>query len=42
MVAIVSLDNPAAVVPSANIHCENQLEWVTLDDKMQNFEQDYI
>ena len=41
MVAIGSLDDPAAVVPSANIHCENQLEWVTLDDKMQNFEQDY-
>lgn len=41
MVAIGSLDNPSAVVPSANIHCENRLAWVLLDDKMQNFEQDY-
>ena len=41
MVAIGSLDNPTAVIPSANIHCENQLEWVTLDSSMQNFEQDY-
>jgi hypothetical protein len=41
MVALGSLDNPAAIVPSVNVHCENQLRWVILDGKMENFEQDY-
>jgi hypothetical protein len=41
MVALGSLDNPNAVVPSVNVHCETRLAWVVLDDKMQNFEQDY-
>lgn len=41
MVALGSLDNPKAVVPSVNVHCENRLSWVILDDKMQNFKQEY-
>ena len=41
MVALGSLDNPKVVTPSVNVHCENQLEWVILDDKLQNFEQEY-
>lgn len=41
MVTLGSLDNPAIVAPSVNLHCENRLAWVLLDDKMQNFEQDY-
>ncbi len=41
MVALGTLDDPEGVVPSINVHCENQLSWVLLDDKMQNFAQDY-
>ncbi len=41
MLALGSLDNPSVVAPSVNVHCENRLAWVMLDDKMQNFEQDY-
>jgi hypothetical protein len=41
MVAIGSLDNPESVPPTANIHCENMLDWVKLDENMQNFTQDY-
>lgn len=41
MVTLGSLDTPAAVVPSVNIHCESRLAWVTLDDKMQDFAQGY-
>ena len=41
MVAIGSLDNPASVTPTANIHCESKLDWVKLDEGMQNFAQDY-
>ena len=37
MVAIGSLDNPAVVSPSVNVHCESRLAWVILDDKLQNF-----
>jgi hypothetical protein len=41
MVALGSLDNPTVVTPSVNVHCENRLAWVILDDKLQNFEQEY-
>lgn len=41
MVALGSLDDPAVVTPSVNVHCENQLSWVVLDDKLQNFAQGY-
>ncbi len=41
MVALGSLDDPEGVVPSINVHCENKLSWVLLNDKMQNFAQDY-
>lgn len=41
MVALGSFDNPSVIIPSANIHCENRLTWVLLNDKMQNFEQGY-
>ncbi len=41
MVALGSLDDPAAVTPSVNVHCENQLGWVIIDEKLQNFDQDY-
>lgn len=41
MVAIGSLDDPKLVTPTANIHCDSQLDWVTLDERMQNFPQDY-
>lgn len=41
MVAIGSLDNPSLVPPTANIHCESMLDWVKLDESMQNFEKDY-
>lgn len=41
MVAIGSLDNPASVPPTVNIHCESMLDWVKLDENMQNFAQDY-
>ena len=41
MVALGSLDDPTVVTPTVNVHCENRLSWVLLDDKMQNFEQEY-
>lgn len=41
MVALGSLDDPAVVTPSVNVHCENQLNWVIIDEKLQNFEQEY-
>lgn len=41
MIALGSLDNPAIVVPSVNVHCENRLAWVNLDDTMQNFAKAY-
>ncbi len=41
MVSIGSLDNPSIVSPSANIHCENTLNWVRLDSETKNFEKDY-
>ena len=41
MVALGSLDDPAAVTPSVNVHCENRLAWVSLDETVQNFEQEY-
>jgi len=41
MVALGSLDNPAIVTPSFNVHCENRLAWVSLDETLQNFEQEY-
>ena len=41
MVALGSLDKPATVVPSVNVHCENKLSWVILNRGMKNFEQDY-
>ena len=41
MVALGSLDDPRAVTPSVNVHCENQLDWVILDDQLQNFQQEY-
>jgi hypothetical protein len=41
MVALGSLDNPTVVTPSVNVHCENRLAWVILDDKLQNFAQEY-
>jgi len=41
MVALGSLDDPKVVTPSVNVHCENRLDWVILDDKLQNFEQEY-
>lgn len=41
MLALGSLDNPAIVTPSVNVHCENRLAWVSLDETLQNFEQEY-
>lgn len=41
MVALGSLDNPAAVVPTANIHCASKLAWVLTAAGMQNFEEGY-
>ena len=41
MMALGSLDNPAIVAPSVNVHCENRLAWVNLDETLQNFEQEY-
>ena len=41
MVALGSFDNPAIVTPSVNVHCENRLAWVSLDETLQNFEQEY-
>lgn len=41
MVAIGSLDDPTVATPAVNIHCKEQLPWVKLDEKMQNFAQDY-
>lgn len=41
MVALGSLDDPTLVTPAANIHCENRLSWVLLDEKLQNFARDY-
>ena len=41
MVALGSLDNPTIVTPSVNVHCENRLVWVSLDETLQNFEQEY-
>jgi len=41
MVALGSLDDPTVVTPTANIHCDSQLSWVTLDEQLQNFPQDY-
>jgi len=41
MVALGSLDDPRVVIPSVNVHCENRLDWVILDDKLQNFKQEY-
>ena len=41
MMALGSLDNPAVVTPSVNVHCENRLAWVCLDETLQNFEQEY-
>ena len=41
MMALGSLDNPATVAPSVNVHCENRLAWVNLDETLQNFEQEY-
>jgi len=41
MVALGSLDNPAAVTPTANIHCASKLAWVFTDDGLQNFAQGY-
>ncbi len=41
MVSLGSLDDPTMVTPSANIHCDSQLEWVFLDEQVQNFPQDY-
>jgi hypothetical protein len=41
MVALGSLAEPQAVTPTANIHCESQLDWVSLDTQIQNFPQDY-
>ena len=41
MMALGSLDNPAVVTPSVNVHCENRLAWVSLDETLQNFEQEY-
>ena len=41
MVALGSLDNPAIVTPSVNVHCENRLAWVSLDETLQNYEQEY-
>lgn len=41
MVAVGSLDDPTVVTPTANIHCDSQLSWVTLDEQLQKFPQDY-
>jgi hypothetical protein len=41
MIAVGTLDDPTAVTPTANIHCDSQLDWVNLDEQMQNFPQDY-
>jgi len=41
MMTLGSLDNPAIVTPSVNVHCENRLAWVSLDETLQNFDQEY-
>jgi hypothetical protein len=40
MIAIGTLNDPSVVTPTANTHCDGQLAWVTLNERIQNFPQD--